>query len=188
MSDQPPPVVARDIDRPLDHESATDQRPTDLPAFSIEEAAAQLGITVNAVRQRLKRATLHGEKTPAGWVVFLSTDHATSTDRGRHATDQPATRSRPAAGQPPDQSTIAPLAELIATLSRENQELAAAAALWQERARFLGEQLRAIEPGPIAQDAGDHAAQDAIPGPVRDDVATKASESLAGRLRRLLGR
>jgi hypothetical protein len=47
---------------------------------------------------------------------------------------------------------IAPLAELIATLSRENRKLAAMATMWQERARFLGEHVRALEAGPITGD------------------------------------
>ena len=60
---------------------------------------------------------------------------------------------------------LAPMAELITGLTRQNQELAAAAALWQERARFLGERLQTLEAGPIAPpDAGnvqEHASQDA---------------------------
>jgi hypothetical protein len=41
--------------------------------LSLEEAVEKLGMTVNAVRQRVDRGTVHDEKTTAGLVVFLST-------------------------------------------------------------------------------------------------------------------
>jgi hypothetical protein len=47
---------------------------------------------------------------------------------------------------------IAPLAELIATLSRENRKLAVTATMCQERARFLGQHARELEAGPITGD------------------------------------
>jgi hypothetical protein len=63
-------------DQPVDQEP-TDQRPTatdhESAPVRIDEAAV-LGITANAVRQRLKRGTLPGEKTAAGWVVWLPTN------------------------------------------------------------------------------------------------------------------
>jgi hypothetical protein len=73
---------------------------------------------------------------------------------------------------------IAPLAELVGRLSREHQELAASAALWQERARFLGEQLRALEAGPIAGEVspmGD-SPQERDPASVRDVAGARAPE------------
>jgi len=171
MSDQPHPVVAGNSDRPTDNESTTDQRPADHDVLTLEETAERLGISINAVRQRIKRGTLPAERTPAGWVVSLATDHTAHAGQGRRPTDQPRGASRPATGRPIDPSAIGPLADLIADLSRENRELAAAAALWQERARFLGEQLWALEAGPITQNAGDveDAVQGAIQGAPRNE-------------------
>ena len=68
--DQPPDQQPTD-QRP----TATDQEPAPV---TIDEAAAVLGITANAVRQRLKRGTLAGEKTLRGWVVWLPTDQPTT--------------------------------------------------------------------------------------------------------------
>ena len=73
---------------------------------------------------------------------------------------------------PPDAALdMAPLAELIERLARENAENRAAAALWQERARFLGERLAALEAGPIAVPESpetEYDPQDANPAPQRD--------------------
>ena len=71
-------------------------------------------------------------------------------------------------------AAIAPLADLIANLTRENRELAETATLWQERARYLGEQLRALEAGPITE-TDEEAPQDANMAPVRDDPPAPVS-------------
>jgi predicted ArsR family transcriptional regulator len=167
MSDQPRHVVDHDNDRPTDQVVAANQPPTDQAGLSLEEAADDLGISVNAVRQRLKRGTLQGEKTATGWVVFLSANQATAGGVGRQPTGQPSTSARPATDRPSD---LEPLAGLIADLSRENRELAAAAALWQERARFLSERLAALEAGPIAAQESADAAVDANLAPQRDET------------------
>jgi hypothetical protein len=77
-------------------------------------------------------------------------DHASATNL--RPTDHRSGTTRSATDRPGDQASIAPLAELIAELTRENRELAAAAAQWQERARFLGERLQALEARPVAGD------------------------------------
>jgi hypothetical protein len=115
----------------------------------VEAAADRLGITLNAVRQRLKRGTLAGHKTPAGWVVVLPTDHPTIPDHGRSSTDRPPAGSRPATDRPRDQLDVAPLADLIADLTRENRRLAETAATLAERNRVLTERLLALESGPL---------------------------------------
>jgi hypothetical protein len=71
---------------------------------------------------------------------------------------------------------MAPLAELIGQLTRENQKLAATAAMWQERAPFRVEQLQALAAGPIA---GDAQAVGLIPesGHQSSLVAVEASEA-----------
>lgn len=73
---------------PTDH--ATDQ-PTD---HSLTEAARALGLTPEAVRSRVRRGTLDGERVNGSWRVRLPGD-APSPGRSRptrdHPTDRPAT-------------------------------------------------------------------------------------------------
>jgi predicted ArsR family transcriptional regulator len=59
----------------------TDRQPTNQKA-PVQEAAKILGITPEAVRQRLKRGTLAKEKAPDGTVYVLL-----NTDQGRHKGD-----------------------------------------------------------------------------------------------------
>jgi len=186
MSDRPHPVVAGNSDRPTDNESTTDQRPADHDVLTLEETAERLGISINAVRQRIKRGTLPAERTPAGWVVSLATDHTAHAGQGRRPTDQPRGASRPATGRPIDPSAIGPLADLIADLSRENRDLAASTGHWQARAMIAEEQLKAIAAGPITQNAGDveDAAQDANTGPLRGDQGEVASDPRQSAWRR----
>ena len=153
MTDRPADVVAHDKDQPSTDQNwsptMTNHVPTDQEPVPIEVAAVTLGITVNAVRQRLKRRTLQGHKAATGWVVFLPTDQPTKSHLEHQPTNRPTVMEQPLTDRPTDQAAIAPLADLIADLSRENRELAAAAALWQERARYLGERLHALEAGPM---------------------------------------
>lgn len=146
--DQPSDVVVHNDDRLVDH----DNQPS---GWSLQDAADHLGVTVNAVRQRIKRGTLDAERTPAGWVVFLPTNQETNPASGQRPTGQPAAHARRATNRPDDQPGIAPLVDLVADLTRQNAELSAAAALWQERARFLGERLAALEAGPMPESAPD---------------------------------
>ncbi len=111
----------------------------------IGEAAITLGITVNALRQRIKRGTVQSIKTQAGWLV--ATDHRpTTTDHRPTTTDHRPTTTdhRPTTL---DTATMAPLAAMVADLARENRDLAAAAAVWQERARVLEDRLLALSAG-----------------------------------------
>ena len=139
-------------DRPVTDQAdppvAAARPPTDHGPVSVEAAAIALGISPNAVRQRIKRGTLTGHRTPAGWVVALPTDQPTIHLVGRLPTDRPATDPRPTTDRPADQAAIAPLADLITDLTRQNRELAVAAALWQERARHLEGRVLALEAGP----------------------------------------
>jgi hypothetical protein len=114
-----------------DHAGGADMLP-------IAEAALRRGVTVNALRQRIKRGTLTAVKTDAGWLV--ATDHPT-TARGRSTNHD---RPRPTKIEP---AGLAPLAAMVADLARENRDLAAAAAVWQERARVLEDRLLALSAG-----------------------------------------
>jgi len=107
-------------------------------------------------------------------VVDL-TDQMTDARPVDHSPDRSLTGpDQPPAGHAPD--------ALVALLERQTHqiaELSAAAALWQERARFLGEQLRAIEAGPIAGEVSPDAPQERNPAPLRDDVPYMAPEALS---------
>jgi len=69
-------------DRPL-----TDQ-PTD---HSLTEAAVRLGVSPEAVRSRLRRGTLEGERVNGSWRVRLPGD-APGPGRSRPTSDQPTDR------------------------------------------------------------------------------------------------
>ena len=67
-------MIAPMTDHPSRHrpESVRTPVPTPVP---IAEAAARLGITVDAVRKRIQRGTLTGQKTDTGWtVVWIEPD------------------------------------------------------------------------------------------------------------------
>jgi len=140
-------------DQPADQEptdlrpTATDQAPEPV---TIDEAATVLGITSNAVRQRLKRGTLAGEKTAAGWVVWLPTDQPTTHVAGRSPTNQPPTRSRPTIDQPTDPIDLTPLAGVIERQGDEIRRLAEASTAWQFRALHAEERLKQLTAGEVA--------------------------------------
>jgi hypothetical protein len=129
---------------------------------TLAEAAGALGISKDAARRRLRAGRLAGHQAfgPHGpaWCVHLD-----SPIEARHGGDTPAPGScQPGAHggatavQPVD---VAALIGLVDRLQRENKDLAATAAVWQERARVLGEQLALQAP----QDAPE-TQQDADPG------------------------
>ena len=189
MSDQP-------ADQPTDNNAhVANDRPTtdaglDQPAAdqpttpvlrTLDEAAADLGITTNAVRQRIKRGTLIGIKTDAGWLVDI--DHRPATDRPMvGATDRPTNRATTPADQQPT-IDLAPLAEVIDDLTRRNAELAATAAMWQTRAAHLEDQLKQLPSGKIPPSPSSEA-----PGsPRSDDQPSQGLRTLRAWLRRLVG-
>ncbi len=141
MTDQPadqPNHAVVDGNQP-----ATDQ-PITPPLLTLDEAAAELGITVNAVRQRIKRGTLSGIKTEAGWLVdMVATNQESGTDR---PTTRPTNHTSAATDHQPT-IDLAPLTELIDDLTRRNADLAAAAALWQTRAAHLENELKQLTAG-----------------------------------------
>jgi hypothetical protein len=62
-----------------------DQSQTGRRRLTVAETSAVLGVTVQAVRGRIKRRTLDHERTAEGVFVLLDTDH--SADRPRPATN-----------------------------------------------------------------------------------------------------
>ncbi len=132
---------------------------------SLAEAALTLGITVNALRQRIKRGTVRAVKTEAGWLV--------ATNR------QPTAPSRSTNHQPTTIETagLAPLAAMVADLARDNRELAAAAAVWQERALVLEGRLLALS-------AGDSSGVSATTSPNAQGATIGGNGALLSRWRR----
>jgi hypothetical protein len=114
------------------NDQPTDQ-PTTPALVSLEDAAAELGITVNAVRQRIKRGTLIGIRTEAGWLVNMVA--TILTNQPASATDHQPTID------------LAPLVSHIATLEDQVQRLTEASTMWQIRARQAEEQLKALTAG-----------------------------------------
>ncbi len=169
MTDQPPDAVVTD-------QPATGQ-PTTPALLTLEEAAAALGITVNAVRQRIKRGTLIGIKTDAGWLVDMV---ATNQESG---TDRPTTRPTNHTPTPTDhQPTIdlAPLVSHIATLEDQVQRLTEASTMWQMRARQFEERLQALTAGETPRGG--------VPEPPRStETSDTRLRGLRDRLRRWLG-
>jgi hypothetical protein len=148
MSDQP----SDHDDMVADHEPTSgdghDHPPTDhstTPAWvSMEIAADTLGITVNAVRQRIKRGTLIGVKTDDVWSVDMV---ATNQESG---TDRPTTRPTNHATIPTDQRPtidLSPLADVIRDQNRRLEELSSSAAFWQVRALQAEDQLKQLTAG-----------------------------------------
>ncbi len=155
ISDQP--TDHDNNNRPTTDQDATDHRPTtgdhppDPVPATLEEAAVTLGITSNAVRQRLKRGTLTGEKTAGGWVVWLPTDQTTIGIVGRSVSDQPPTTGRPTSDRPRPTTDagvdLGPLAELIARQGDEIGRLRETTAVWQIRAMQAEERLKQLTAG-----------------------------------------
>jgi len=150
MSDQPHDAVV-DADQPTDQppghvdQPATDQ-PTTPALVSLEDAADTLGITVNAVRQRIKRGTLTGIKTEAGWLVdMVATNQESGADR---PTTRPTNHTSSATDHRPT-IDLAPLVSHIATLEDQVQRLTEASTMWQIRARQAEEQLKQLTAGNV---------------------------------------
>lgn len=108
---------------------------------SVSEAAAALGVSTDAIRKRLSRGTIQGEKVSGQWRVTLPD---TATPPTGH---QPDTSDTPSGHQP----DTGALASAFAQLAAENARNAAAAAMWQERARNLETQLMALQPGDLPE-------------------------------------
>jgi hypothetical protein len=191
ISDQP--TDHDNNNRPTTDQDATDHRPTtgdhppDPVPATLEEAAVTLGITSNAVRQRLKRGTLTGEKTAGGWVVWLPADQATTVVVGRSVIDQPPTTGRPTSHRPrPTTDTgvdLGPLAELIARQGDEIGRLRETTAVWQIRAMQAEERLKQLTAG----DPGPQTAPTVAPAATRATIRAGTGQAPGTWWQRLLG-
>jgi hypothetical protein len=120
-------------------------------SYSLREAAGVLGVSVTALRRRVAAGQIKAERVerPQGsvWRVYLDA-HAPGqaprvTVSERDTLKAPRDRPQLSAGD---------LVSLVRELSEKLAESAAVAAMWQERARVLGEQLALAAPAenPVA--------------------------------------
>ncbi len=137
---------------------AADQSPVS-HRLTVQEAASRLGVTVDAVRGRIKRGTLSSQKDEDGTVyVFL--------DEGDQPGGQSDAPPRPAGDQP----------ELVEVLQEQNDYLRRQLEVWQEEARrkdhiiaALAERIPAIEAPPEAPGAPATTSEGADGSEGRDD-------------------
>jgi len=113
-----------------------DQSQTGRRPLTVAEASAVLGVTVEAVRGRIKRGTLDHERTDKGVFVFLEAEQ--TTDRPRPATDQTTDRL-----QSDSSALISAKDETIATL---RDQLEAERQAHAEARRLLMAALERIPP------------------------------------------
>jgi hypothetical protein len=113
-----------------------DQSQTGRRRLTVAEASAVLGVTVEAVRGRIKRGTLDHERTDKGVFVFLEAEQ--TTDRPRPATDQATDRL-----QSDSSALISAKDETIATL---RDQLEAERQAHAEARRLLMAALERIPP------------------------------------------
>ncbi len=156
MTDRTPTGEQQDPIVESDRTDGTRQDAT----VTVFEAARILGVSTDAVRSRLRRGTLKGEKIESEWHIRLSDLHGTRQDGQpsppgprQDATDsqQDATVDRQAGQQEPDRTPtvvdLAPLTDLIERQAQELQRLTEAATMWQMRARQFEERLQALTVG-----------------------------------------
>ncbi len=136
------------------------------------EVARILGVSTDAVRARLRRGTLHGEKVEGEWQVHIPAperDRQDATGLQQDATV--ATGDRQEAQQEPDRTPtvdLSPLVSHIATLEEQVQRLTEASTMWQVRARQAEDQLKQLTAGPTdTQTTPENATL--IPGSPRSD-------------------
>ena len=164
---------------------ADDQAMTGRQRLSVAQAAEVLGISIEAVRGRIKRNTLKHERTPEGVFVFLNADQ--SPDRMRPGADQSTDQSRPDARDELVENLREQVSYLQGVIETRDRELALRAeeirrrdsALEREQqlTAFFAERLRELEaptpdPAPDPEESREEAAQaPESPGPTQTPTA-----------------
>ena len=186
MSDTTDDTTSRDMPRD------TSRDVTRRASVSVHDAARVLGITEDAVRARLRRGSLSGEKIATTWYVFLPDLAAgvADDDTIRHDVARQSTHHVTRHDTIPTVVDLAPLAgviryqeEIIERQSHELSQLNATAAMWQERARSLEGQLKALAPGEIVPRTSSEAPQ----SPRSADSGPQGLRTLRAWWRRLWG-
>ena len=188
MTDRTPTGTRQASDRGTD-------RGTDRPFLSVAEAADRLGLSPDAVRARLHRGTLGGEKHAGTWRVWLSnTTTDRTTDRQTTGDRQDPTGSRQdAPGAEVDalrghvEDLRADVAYLQNQLDQRSRELAAE----RERSDILHREalsrIGALGPGGDAGDIGPQTGGTAAPEGQGATIRPATGQAPGTWWRRLLG-
>jgi hypothetical protein len=144
--------------------------PPDAEVVSLKEAAVRLGISPDAIRKRLERGTLHGEKRAGRWRVFLEPDAEVDASGDLDQDATPDARRTPLDASQ-DSALVAHLEQEITYLRQQldHQTRITAGLVEQLRALPPGEPLQGFDPGTLRAEA---------PAPTPD-----APRSLIARLR-----
>lgn len=141
---------------------------------STTTAAKLHDLAPRTIRKRLAAGTLPGQQVNGVWMVATTADEllikgldpeavrldaegAAPAPETAPAPKQPAEsnpdRAVPESASGPDRTSpdLTPIAQTISELARRNEELAAAAAMWQERALHLEARLEALPPGELPE-------------------------------------
>jgi len=155
---------------------------------SVADAAARLGITHDAVRKKLQRGTLPGEKADGAWLVFLPAQDIRQDDR-QDATDPSQDTDRPRV-LPPDgrgelldqlRSEVAFLRGQLAQRAQEADQMRRDQAAERERFDVIHREalhrIEALTAGPDEPEADDiatepHNASPAAPGATEPPAMT----------------
>jgi excisionase family DNA binding protein len=135
------------------------------PLLTAQEVATLLGVSERTIRRRINAGELPSAKVAGQYRIPASAvGRSPVADAGRAGqpaghvrtvigdAGQGAGQSADRAGQAPVVPDIEPLATLIGDLSRENRQLAEAAAVWQFRAMQAEERLKALTAGDAVLD------------------------------------
>ena len=182
MSDQP---TDQANDQMVDADQPATDRPTTPAPVSLEDAALTLGTTVNAVRQRIKRGTLIGIKTDAGWLVdVVATNQESGTDQ---PTRRPTNHTSSATDHRPT-IDLTPMVDHIAVLEDQVQRLTEASTMWSIRARQAEDKLLQLQAVNVDPDTATNAVESPPAnetGPFVALAVERIHEGLWDRVRRL---
>jgi hypothetical protein len=158
-----------------------DRPQTSRQRVTVAQAAEILGVTVEAVRGRIKRGTLEHERHSGTVYVLLDADQ--STNRTRPDTDQTADRL-----QSDGAALISAKDETIATLRDQLEAERQAHAEARRIIAGLVERIPAIEPPQEATDASETVEEE--PGRAEPHAATGGAQEGVQRpwWRRMFGR
>ncbi len=127
-----------------DMTDGTPNAPDTEPLLTAQEAADLLGVSERTVRRRINAGELPAAKVAGQYRIPASAVGRAPVEHAGHA------------GRVPDAPVprdLEPLAILIDDLTRENRQLAEAAAVWQFRALEAEERLLALAAGEPVADA-----------------------------------
>ncbi len=137
MNDRIPTGYQQDTTVGIDHTGGTRQDAT----VTVIDAARILGVSTDAVRARLRRGTLEGEKIEGEWHVRLP--HRQDADR----TSAEPTGTQQDSDRTPTVVDLTPLTELIERQAKELADLREAGTFLTIRNRHLEDQLKQLSAG-----------------------------------------